>query len=121
MSRLILVVDDEPDVRAFLTKVLEKNGYRVVTANDGRHALAVAEQEPPDLIVLDLQMPEQTGTDFYRHLLKKDELRGIPVIVVSGIAGRHLAVSRPYAVFDKPIDPDEFVATVERALGEAGA
>lgn len=120
MSHLVLVVDDEPDVRAFLSRVLERNGYRVVTAKDGRQALEVAEQEPPDLIVLDLQMPEQTGTDFYRRLLKQDALRGIPVIVVSGLAGRHLAVSKPFAVFDKPIDPDEFVATVERALGEPG-
>jgi CheY-like chemotaxis protein len=117
---LVLVVDDEPDVRAFLSKVLERHGYRVATAKDGRQALEVAEQEPPDLIVLDLQMPEQTGTDFYRRLLKQDALRGIPVIVVSGLAGRHLAVSKPFAVFDKPIDPDEFVATVERALGEPG-
>jgi CheY-like chemotaxis protein len=121
MSQLILVVDDEPDVRMFLSKVLERSGYRVVTAEDGRKALAVAEQEKPDLIVLDLQMPEQTGTDFYRHLLKQDSLNEIPIIVVSGIAGRHLAVSKPFAVFDKPIDPDEFVATVERAVGEAGA
>jgi CheY-like chemotaxis protein len=120
MSHLVLVVDDEPDVRAFLSRVLERNGYRVATAKDGRQALEVAEQEPPDLIVLDLQMPEQTGTDFYRRLLKQDALRGIPVIVVSGLAGRHLAVSKPFAVFDKPIDPDEFVATVERALGEPG-
>ncbi|MEJ2581533.1 MAG: response regulator, partial [Acidobacteriota bacterium] len=72
----------------------------------------------PDLIVLDLQMPEQTGTDFYRRLLKNEGLREIPIIVVSGLAGRHLAVSRPYAVFDKPIDPEEFAATVERALGK---
>jgi CheY-like chemotaxis protein len=66
-------------------------------------------------------MPEQTGTDFYRHLLKQDALRATPVIVVSGLAGRHLAVSKPFAVFDKPIDPDEFVATVERALEQTDA
>ncbi len=116
MSHTILVVDDEADVRTFLTAVLEKEGYRVVTASDGREALETAEKERPDLIVLDLQMPEQTGTDFYRRLTKDNTLRNTPIIVVSGVAGRHLAVTRPYAVFDKPIVPDEFVATVERAL-----
>jgi CheY-like chemotaxis protein len=118
MSYTVLVVDDEADVRAFLTAVLEKAGYRVVTAADGGKALAVVEDEKPDLIVLDLQMPDQTGTDFYRRLMKQQELRDTPVIVVSGIAGRHLAVSRPFAVFDKPIVPDEFIATVESALGQ---
>ena len=72
----------------------------------------------PDLIILDLQMPNQTGTDFYR---RTDEghrsSAAIPIIVVSGLAGRHLALKEPVAVFDKPIDPDEFVETVERALG----
>ena len=118
VSHMILVVDDEADVRKFLTAVLEKHGYRVVAAEDGKRAFDEVQKERPDLIVLDLQMPEQTGTDFYRRLLKHDELREIPIIVVSGLAGRHLAVSSPFAVFDKPIDPDEFAATVERALGE---
>jgi CheY-like chemotaxis protein len=118
MSHTILVVDDEADVRKFLTAVLEKHGYRVVAAEDGKRAFDEVQKERPDLIVLDLQMPEQTGTDFYRRLLKHDELREIPIIVVSGLAGRHLAVSSPFAVFDKPIDPDDFAATVERALGE---
>ena len=117
MSHRILVVDDEADVRKFITAVLEKYGYGVVAAEDGKQAFEEVERERPDLIVLDLQMPEQTGTDFFRRLLKNEALRGIPIIVVSGLAGRHLAVSRPYAVFDKPIDPEEFIATVERALG----
>jgi CheY-like chemotaxis protein len=118
MSRLILVVDDEPDVRAFLTAVLNRRGYETVTAADGREAYQVVEQESPELIILDLQMPNQTGTDFYRRLSHDKKLAHIPVIVVSGIAGRHLAVREPFAVFDKPIDPDEFGETVDRALGE---
>ena len=119
MSHKILVVDDEVDVRKFLTAVLEKHDYEVVTAEDGRQAYGIAEEQRPALIVLDLQMPNQTGTDFYRRLTKHDELRKIPIIVVSGLAGRHLALSDPFAVFDKPIKPEEFVATVERALGES--
>ena len=118
MSKRILVVDDEADVRAFLTAVLKKRGYQTLTAVDGGEALAITNAEKPDLIILDLMMPGQTGTDFYRNLTKDKELSRIPIIVVSGLAGRHLALREPVAVFDKPIDPDQFGAAVEKALGE---
>ena len=117
MSHTILVVDDEADVRAYLAAVLEKRGHRVVTAEDGRRAYEVTEEEHPDLIILDLQMPAQSGTDFYRRLMKSKEFQDIPIIVVSGLAGRHLAVREPVAVFDKPIDPEDFGNAVDRALG----
>ncbi|MBW1806796.1 MAG: response regulator [Deltaproteobacteria bacterium] len=116
MSKKILIVDDEADIRKFLTTVLEKEGYQTVTAEDGLKALEIAKQEKPDLVILDLQMPNQTGTDFYRKMSKDKELGKTPVIIVSGLAGRHLAVKEPVAVFDKPIDPEEFVKTVEKAL-----
>jgi CheY-like chemotaxis protein len=119
MGKKILVVDDEPDVRRFLTAVLEKRGYDTLTAADGREAYDVARRERPDLVILDLMMPNQTGTDFYRRLTKDEELLGTPIIVVSGLAGRHLALREPIAVFDKPIDPEEFGAAVDRALGVA--
>lgn len=121
MSHKVLVVDDEADIRMFITAVLKRRGYETVTASDGREAFAVAERECPDLIILDLAMPSQSGTDFFRKLSKDDDLGRIPVIVVSGLAGRHLAVRKPFAVFDKPIDPDEFGETVDRALGVATA
>ncbi len=74
-------------------------------------------EEKPDLVILDLEMPRQTGTDFFRRMTKTRELSETPIIVVSGLAGRHLALKEPFAVFDKPIDPEEFVETVDRALG----
>jgi CheY-like chemotaxis protein len=117
MTKKILVVDDEADVRRFLTAVLEKRGYETLTAADGREAFEIAEREHPDLVILDLQMPDQRGTDCYRRLAKHKGLQDTPIIVVSGLAGRHLAVREPVAVFDKPIDPEEFGATVDRALG----
>ena len=116
MSKKILVIDDEADVRLFLTTLLEENGYDTCTAENGVEGYAVAVKEKPDLVSLDLAMPNQTGTDFYRKLIKNKELKDTPIIVVSGLAGRHLAVSRPVAVFDKPIDRDEFLAAVARAL-----
>jgi CheY-like chemotaxis protein len=119
MSKRILVVDDEADVRRFLTAVLEKRGHETLTAADGVEAYDVVEREKPDLIILDLAMPHQTGTDFYRRLMRDRELSQIPIIVVSGLAGRHLALKEPVAVFDKPIDPEEFGDTVDRTLGVA--
>ena len=116
MSKKILVVDDEADVRGFITAVLQKNGYETITASDGRKALTIIQQEPVDLVTLDLMMPNQTGTDFYRKLVKDDALSKIPVIIISGLPGRHLAVREPAAVFDKPIDPDQLIAAVEKAL-----
>lgn len=117
MSKTVLVVDDEPDVRRFLTAVLAKRGHETLTAADGREAFEIAERENPDLVILDLQMPDQSGTDFYRRMAKHRDLQKTPIIVVSGLAGRHLAVRDPVAVFDKPIDPEEFGNTVDRALG----
>jgi len=121
MAGKILVVDDEEDVRIFLSGVLERAGYETLVAADGVEAFDIIEQERPSVVILDLQMPNQTGTQFYRRLTRHHELADIPVIVVSGIAGRHLAVREPFAMFDKPIDPDEFLAAVERALGKATA
>ncbi|MFH1809369.1 MAG: response regulator [Pseudomonadota bacterium] len=121
MSKKILVVDDEADIRTFLKTALRKAGYQVVLAENGAEALGIAQAEKPDLITLDLMMPKQSGTDFYRHLQKDAALKKIPVIVISGLSGRHLAVPEPFAVFDKPIDPKEFIDTVERAIGEADA
>lgn len=116
MSKKILVIDDEADVRKFLTTLLGKHGYQTVTAEDGVKGLEVLRRERPDLVTLDLAMPNNTGTDFYRRLIKDKELGKTPIIVVSGLPGRHLAVSEPAAVFDKPIDPDEFIEAVEQAL-----
>ena len=66
MSRTILVVDDDPKIRQMLTVNLTQEGYRVVTAGNGRDALFVAREEKPDLIILDLMMPEMGGYEFVR-------------------------------------------------------
>ena len=116
MSKKIMVVDDEQDVRTFLTAILKKAGYETVTAGDGHEALALVKATKVDLITLDLMMPNKTGTDYYRHLIQDKDLSQIPVIIVSGLPGRHLAVKDPAAIFDKPIDPDAFLAAVEQAL-----
>ena len=113
----VLVVDDEKDIVEFLTELLEDNGYRVSSANDGIEAMEAVSEEKPDLILLDLQMPEETGTGFYRKLQHKKEFKGIPVIVISGLAGSYVAVSKSVPVFDKPIDEDGLLAAIKKTIG----
>ena len=117
-KRQILVIDDEKDVVEFLTQLLEDNGYRVSSANDGIEAMEVVSKEKPDLILLDLQMPEETGTGFYRKLQHKKEYKSIPVIVISGLAGSYLAVSKSVPVLDKPPTEENVLEEVRKALGE---
>ena len=118
MSDRILVVDDEPDVVGFLTRLLEDNGYTTFSATSGNEALKLIKEETPRLILLDLQMANGTGTDFYRKLRGKHEMREIPIIVVSGVAGRRLSVGREVPVLDKPIDDAELLAQVKLALAD---
>jgi len=118
MPKKILVVDDEPHIVKYLTAFFEDSGYETCSAGDGEAAMDVLRKEKPDLITLDLQMPNETGTRFYRNLMKDKEFKTVPVIVISGIPGRHLAVSKPVAVFEKPIDRDALLAAVKQAIGE---
>jgi CheY-like chemotaxis protein len=118
MPKKILVVDDEPHVVKYLTTFFEDCGYETCSAGDGEKALEVLRQEKPDLVTLDLQMPNETGTRFYRNLMKDKAFKDTPVIVISGIPGRHLAVSKPIAVFEKPIDRDALIATIKKSIGE---
>ncbi len=78
-AKKILIVDDEPDILEFLQYNLRKEGYDVVTANDGRQALIVAEQTKPNLIILDIMMPELDGVETCRILRSKKEFADTPV------------------------------------------
>ena len=92
MAKKVLVIDDEPHVVKYVTSLLQDNGYETCSASNGEEGMKVLQEEKPDLITLDLQMPGDTGTRFYRNLTKSKEFKDVPVIVVSGIPGRHLAV-----------------------------
>jgi CheY-like chemotaxis protein len=84
MTFKILVVDDEPESIDFIVSILEDNGYDYITAVDGEEGLRQAGIEKPDLILLDLIMPEKSGILMFQELKKDPETRDIPVIVVSG-------------------------------------
>ena len=80
MPQIILVVDDEPEIVKLMRAYLERAGYRVVTAKDGREALLVTRHEKPDLIVLDLTMPEMDGIEFTRRLRQE---KNTPIIILT--------------------------------------
>ena len=117
MGKSILVIDDEQDVREFLSDLLEDQGYTVRIATNGIEALDMMKQEAPDLILLDLLMPKETGTDLYRKIHRRKEFESIPVIVISGLPGRYLAVSKSVPVFDKPIDEEGLLEEIGRIIG----
>jgi CheY-like chemotaxis protein len=117
-KKKVLVVDDEKDIVEFLSQLLEDNGYEVRGAYNGIEGMELVSKEKPDLILLDLQMPEETGTGLYRKLHDKKELRDIPVVVISGLAGRDVAVSKSVPVIEKPPEEQEVLRAVAEALGE---
>ncbi len=116
MAHKILIVDDEDDIIVFLETLFTKEGYEVVTARNGAEAIEAVKKHKPDLVTLDLQMPKNTGTDFFRKMRREKEYENIPIIVISGLPGRHLALPQPTAVFEKPINPDELIETVRKTL-----
>jgi len=125
----ILVVDDEADVRDYLSMALEDAGFLVETATDGLQALQIVREHPPDLISLDLVMPHHSGAKFYRDLQKDKRLSKIPVLIVTGHArdemGRadfeEMTMSGPGIYLEKPVHPDSYVAAVRQLLGMEAA
>ena len=86
MTKMVLVVDDDPDVRQFNTTVAEECGYTVHEASNGEEGLEKIRQERPDLLLLDVLMPRQSGIRLYRELKTDKALQGIAVLLLSGIA-----------------------------------
>jgi CheY-like chemotaxis protein len=121
----VLVVDDEADVRAYLSLALEDAGFEVATAADGLDALEMARRNPPDLISLDLVMPRHSGARCYHDLQKDKHLAKIPVLIVTGHArdqlGRadfeEMTMSGPGIYLEKPVRPESYVAAVRKLLG----
>jgi len=124
MAKKILIVDDEADIRTFLSVFLSDNGYQTETAEDGDIALDKAKATKPDLVTLDIIMPNQTGVKFYRELCKEKELSKIPVIILSGVtrykelfARDHATMPKPFAFIEKPLDRDELLKKIKQAIG----
>lgn len=118
MPKKIMVVDDDPLIVDYLVSVFEDHGYSTCRASDGITAYDVAKKEKPDLITLDLEMPNEWGPRFYRRLTLEEDFSDIPVIVISGLSGIHLAIRRAVATIKKPFDPTEVIQIVRDAIGE---
>ncbi len=116
MPKTILIIDDDPVVVKYLTALFEDNGYNTVTAGTGLEGEQVLKTTTPDLITLDLEMPEEWGSNFYRRIYREDRLKKIPVIVISGMAGRH-AIKKAVAYLPKPFDADKLLGVVKKTIG----
>ncbi|MCK5125499.1 MAG: response regulator [candidate division Zixibacteria bacterium] len=125
LGKTVLVVDDEADVRKYLSQALEDAGFNVVTATDGDEALQVVKKNPPDIISLDLVMPKKSGARFHRELSKNNQWSKIPVLIVTGHARddlgkadlRDLTISGPGIYLEKPVKPHNYIAAIKKLLG----
>ena len=129
MAKRILVVDDELDMRTFITTLLETKGYKPLSAEDGIEGLETARQTKPSLIILDIMMPKESGIDMYRELKNSPELKDIPVIVLSAISKKTFfhsqevldryrgeSVPEPAAYIEKPPEPEEILEAIRNSL-----
>ena len=129
MSKKVLVVDDELDMRTFIATLLESNGYKVVTADNGQTGLEKARQIKPDLITLDVMMPQESGVTMYREVKTDSELSGVPVLIISGLAKKtflhsqkvldnfkNQSVPEPDGYIEKPPEPEEIMAELDKIL-----
>ncbi len=127
-KKTVLIVDEDPDVRQFVHTVLELDGYDFIEAINGQVAYEKAKEQQPDLIVMDVQMPKKDGLSALYDLRNDPETKGIPVILLTGVAEttgvrfsadtvEEFMGERPDAYIDKPADPDHLRDTARRLLG----
>lgn len=116
----ILVVDDEPYIREFLRSVLTDEGYEVITASDGREALPIAVTEQPNLILLDIMMPDLNGMETCKQLRERPTTRNIRIIMLTGYDTRDRLEESILAGADdflgKPVDITELRIRVRSML-----
>lgn len=125
-AKKILIVDDEIDMRIFLSTLLETNGYRPVVTRDGEEGLEKAREIEPDLIILDIMMPGEGGVQMYRQLKTDQTLNKIPVIMLSAVAQKTFnhyikmlnarldnAMPAPEAYMEKPPEAEELLRIIE--------
>ena len=141
MGRKILIIDDEPDAISFMISVLDDNGFDGISSLNGVEGLEMARKERPDLILLDLIMPEKGGIRTFHELKKDPDLSRIPIVIVSGmsqITGTRsrdhfpmekvedeedsgAASVRPDGFVEKPIDPPDLIRTIRELINPVDA
>ena len=124
MPKKILVVDDEADVVRYFKTLLEDNGYQVITAQDGSEAMEKVLGEHPDLVTLDITMPNESGVRAYRGIKENPELNQIPVLIVTGVQhefrqfiSTRRQVPPPEGYLEKPVALGDVLSEVRRLIG----
>lgn len=125
-----VIIDDEPDITTYFETLLTDNGWSVRTANDPNEGIALAQNEPPDVVMLDVMMPERGGLSTLIALRKDDRTASVPVILVTGIQetltsdfGDFLDRFKNYhpdAYLQKPIKEAELLQTLEEIVSRSG-
>ena len=118
MAKKIMILDDDPVFVDFLVDLFQDNGYDTCFAHNAEEGFNVLQNEKPDLLTLDLDMPKVTGPLFYVKYKKIDELKDVPVIVISGLHVPHRSITKVVAALEKPIDRDKLLNIVKEAVGE---
>jgi CheY-like chemotaxis protein len=121
--KTILVVEDEPDEVAYLTALFEDHGFNVISATNGQDGFEKAKAERPNLITLDISMPEESGVRMFRDLQSDPATEAIPVVMITGVSHefkRFIETRRqvhpPAGYFDKPPDRDQLMAKINEIL-----
>lgn len=125
----ILVVDDELDMRIYISTILETSGYRAIVTKNGKEGVEKAIETNPDLIVLDVMMPGEGGVLMYRKLKKDPKLKKIPVLMLSAVKKEiffHYLkmlnvkmennISEPEAYLEKPPDHEDLLKVIKKLL-----
>ena len=121
MSRKILIVDDEVHLARILQFTLEKAGYEVVTAYDGREALDRAEKDRPDLVILDLMLPVIDGYKVCNILKTNEDFRDVPIIILSARDLEQERLEEPLNAdlfIEKPFNSIELIERISELLGK---
>ena len=120
-KKKILCIEDEPEMIDLIKLILERKGFEVLGAVGGKEGLEVIRREMPDLILLDLMMPEVDGWEVFRQMRADEQMKDIPVIVVTAkaqsidkVLGLHIAKVDDYVT--KPFGPQELLKSVNKVL-----
>jgi DNA-binding response OmpR family regulator len=127
----ILIIEDESDVSTYLQTILTANGYESATCDSAACGMDMVRQFQPDLISLDIMMPQETGISFYVKLRQAKDIAFIPVIIISGAVQEKEfdlksfvsdeSIPPPEYYLEKPIDVDEFLSVIKKLLKAAKA
>jgi len=123
-KKTVVCIEDEPEMVDLIKLILGRKGFELIGAMGGREGLDAIRRVKPDLVLLDLMMPDMDGWEVYQQIKADDELRRIPVIVVTAkaqsidkVLGLHIAKVDDYVT--KPFGPQELLQSVERVLAKA--